>query len=90
MHPPDRFTCEEVFVRLDDFLDRELAAEEARLVREHLEICAACASEYRFEAEVLEGVREKLRRLAVPGDLMAKISARIATESRKPDPGQNR
>jgi anti-sigma factor (TIGR02949 family) len=90
MHPPDRFTCEEVFARLDDFLDRELTAEEARLVREHLEICDVCASEYRFEAEVLEGVRDKLRRLAVPGDLMAKISARIAAESRKPDPGQNR
>lgn len=87
MHPPDRFTCEEIFARLDDFLDRELSADESRLVREHLETCAACASEYRFESEVLEGVREKLRRLAVPGDLMAKITARIAAESRKPAPG---
>lgn len=84
MHPPDRFTCEEVFARLDDYLDRELTAEEMRLVREHLATCAACASEYRFEAGVLEGVREKLRRLAVPADLMARISARIAAEGRKP------
>ena len=80
MHPPDRFTCEEVFARLDDYLDRELTGEEMRLVREHLATCAACASEYRFEAGVLEGVREKLRRLAVPSDLMARISARIAAE----------
>ncbi len=79
-HAPDRFTCEEVFARLDDYLDRELTAEELRLVRAHLETCAACASEYRFEAGVLEGVREKLRRLAVPSDLMARISARIAAE----------
>lgn len=81
MHPPDRFTCEEVFARLDDFLDRELAADELRLVREHLESCAACAAEYKFESGVINGVREKLRRLAVPGDLMARISARIAAEA---------
>jgi anti-sigma factor (TIGR02949 family) len=81
MHPPDRFTCEEVFGRLDDYLDRELTMEEMRMVREHLETCAACASEHRFELGVLDDVRGKLRRLAVPGDLMAKISARIAAEA---------
>jgi anti-sigma factor (TIGR02949 family) len=80
MHLPDRYTCEEVFSRLDDYLDRELALSEMQLVREHLETCAACAGEYRFEAGVLDGVREKLKRLAVPGDLMARITARIAAE----------
>jgi len=80
MHPPDRFTCEEVFARLDDYVDRELAAEEMRLVKEHLAICAACAGEYRFEAGVLQGVRDKLSRLAVPKDLMERISARIAAD----------
>lgn len=80
MHVPDRFTCEQVFARLDDYLDRELTADEMRMVREHLATCAVCASEHRFEAGVLEGVREKLRRLAVPKDLMDRISARIAAE----------
>ncbi len=83
MHPPDRFTCEEVFARLDDYLDRELTDEEMRLVREHLATCAVCASEYRFESGVLDGVRAKLHRLAVPSDLMARISARIAAEQRE-------
>jgi len=81
MHPPDRFTCEEVFARLDDYLDRELGQEEIRLVREHLETCAACASEYKFEAGVLDGVREKLRRLAVPDGLMGRITARLAADA---------
>lgn len=85
MHPPDRFTCEEVFARLDDYLDRELTPDEARLVREHLDTCAACASEHRFEATVLDGVREKLRRLAIPSDLMARISARIAADAAAED-----
>jgi hypothetical protein len=49
-----------------------------QLMRQHLETCAACSSEYRFESGVIEGVREKLRRLAVPQDLMARIAARIA------------
>ncbi len=80
MHPPDRFTCEEVFARLDDYLDRELTAEEMRLVQEHLDTCAACASEHQFETTVITGVKDKLRRLAVPSDLMARISARIAAE----------
>jgi len=81
MHPPDRFTCEEVFARLYDYLDRELDQEEIRLVREHLETCAACASEYKFEAGVLDGVREKLRRLAVPDGLMGRITARLAADA---------
>jgi anti-sigma factor (TIGR02949 family) len=75
--PVSRFTCEEVFDRLDDYLDRELTAEEMRLVHEHLETCAACASEHRFESGVLRDVREKLRRINVPSDLMARISARL-------------
>lgn len=83
MHSPDRFTCEEVFARLDDYLDRELTPEEMRLVKEHLATCAACASEHRFESGVLQGVREKLSRLSVPSDLMARISARIAGEGRR-------
>lgn len=81
MHPPDRFTCEEVFGRLDDYLDRELTPDEMRMIREHLETCAACASEHRFERGVLDGVREKLHRLAVPQDLMARIAARIRADA---------
>lgn len=83
MQLPDRYTCEEIFTRLDDYLDRELTPVELRLVREHLETCAACASEHRFELGVLTGVREKLHRLAVPDDLMARIAARIAAEEHR-------
>ena len=70
-----RYTCEEVFQRLDDYLDRELTSEEMQQVSEHLSTCAVCASEHRFEAGVLNGVREKLRRIEAPADLLSKISA---------------
>jgi len=73
-----RYTCEEVFRRLDDYVDRELAPAEMRRVREHLEACAACASEYAFEAGVLDELRQKLRRLDAPSDLLERITARLA------------
>ena len=71
----DRYTCEEAFRRLDDYLDRELSAEEMTLVHEHLDICAGCAREFNFEASVLRGVREKLRQIDLPDSLEARILA---------------
>ncbi len=76
-HPLNRTTCEEAFRRLDDFLDRRLAQTEMHLIEEHLEICAACAREFTFEASVLTGVRQKLRQLSMPPDLPARIAAKI-------------
>jgi len=79
-HPLNRTTCEEAFRRLDDYLDRRLAHTEMHLIEEHLEICAACAREFTFEASVLTGVRKKLRQLSVPPDLLARIAAHIRGE----------
>ncbi len=70
-------TCEETFRRLDDYLDRELSEEEMRLVEEHLRICAVCASEYGFESSVLTQLREKLRRIDAPDDLLQRIARLI-------------
>ena len=76
-HPLNRTTCEEAFRRLDDYLDRRLGQTEMRLIQEHLEICAACAHEFTFEASVLIGVRQKLRQLNVPPDLLARIATQV-------------
>lgn len=73
MNTLDRFTCEEAFRRLDDFLDRRLTAEETRLVEEHLQTCEACTREFAFEASVLTGVRRKLRHLEAPADLLRRV-----------------
>jgi len=74
----DRITCEQAFSRIDDFLDRELSAEEMKLVQEHLDTCAACSTEFKFEATLIQGVRDKLRRIAVPPDLLSRISRTLA------------
>ena len=82
MHHPTRLTCEEVFARLDDFLDqRELTPAEMRLVEEHIETCAACASEHRFERQVVDSVRAKLQRIELPEALRQSIVARLASDS---------
>ena len=78
-----RFTCEEAFRRLDDFLDRELNGEEMVLVHEHLEICEGCAREFRFEASVLRGVRDRLRQIDVPAELQARVLAALAAAAER-------
>ena len=80
MRPLTRFTCEEAFRRLDDYLDRELSEREMVLVHEHLEICAGCAREFRFEESVLRGVRSKLRQIELPESLQARIQSVLEKE----------
>ena len=72
-------TCEEVFRRLDDYLDRELDPGEVPQVEQHLAECEMCAREYRFEASVLEGIRKRVRRIQLPPDLMGRLSRRLST-----------
>lgn len=82
----NRYTCEEALRRLDDFLDRELTPDETRRVQEHLDTCAACTDQYRFEGRVLDGVREKVRRISLPGDLEDRIR-RLFDEERRASNG---
>ena len=82
MSAPSRLTCEQVFARLDDFIDRELSAGEMRLAQEHLESCARCAAEHRFEATVISDVREKLARIDVPAGLALRITERLSSATK--------
>lgn len=83
MSPVDRYTCEETFQRINDYLDRELSAEEMRLVREHLETCAMCASEYAFEGAVLTDLKAKLRRIDLPKAVLDRVQAILAGRGRE-------
>jgi anti-sigma factor (TIGR02949 family) len=69
----DRYTCEQVFRRINDYLDRELSAEEMELVKAHLDTCSECAGEYTFEATVLAELKGKLRRIDLPPAVLEKI-----------------
>ncbi len=78
MNAVDRYTCEEVFRRLNDYLDRELSPAEMALVQQHLETCAQCAGEHAFEESVLRELKSKLRRIDLPQSLIAKIDAMLS------------
>jgi hypothetical protein len=74
----DRYTCQETFDRLNDYLDRELSPDEMRLVIEHLEVCAFCALEFKFEARLIQEVRAKLHALPAPPSLLEKVRGALA------------
>jgi anti-sigma factor (TIGR02949 family) len=76
----DRYTCEEMLRRLDDYLDRELSPDETRRVEEHLKECEACIREFGFEASVVRAVREKLRDVEVPESLLDRVALSLARE----------
>lgn len=77
-------TCLEMVARLDDYLDRNLEPDEVRRVEDHLAGCVECAHEYRFEAGILDGIRRRLQRIALPPHLLSGIRARLDGE-----PGTN-
>ena len=70
-HPP--LSCDEAIARLDDYLDRELSAEEMALVRAHIDTCAHCAEAFVFEQNVLEDLKGKLRRIDLPKSVIDKV-----------------
>lgn len=82
MERPDRSTCEDTLRRLEDFLDRELTLEAMRQVEAHLDTCAACAGQFEFERGVLDGLREKIRRVSLPAELRARIARSIDSQRR--------
>lgn len=77
----DRYTCEQVFHLLDDYVDRELAPDEITRVEEHLATCAQCARESRFEHRLLEGLKSKIRQIEVPPSAVEKVEAVLERNS---------
>lgn len=79
MSPIDPYDCQEAFRRIHDYVDRELSPEEIERVEAHLDVCARCAREFRFEAQVIDDVRAKLRRVSAPEGLVARVMASLRT-----------
>ena len=79
-----RYTCEEVFRQLNDYLDRELSPNNVAALERHLDDCAPCADQHDFEATVLEELKLKLRKLSLPPSLADKVSAAIERARREP------
>lgn len=81
MSSPNRYTCEEVFRRLDDYLDRELSDQEIEYLEQHLSVCQVCLREYEFEKSVINTLKSKVNNISAPEDLMTRISARLRNDA---------
>ena len=73
-----RLSCDEVLRRLDDYVDRALTEADILRVEQHLADCLACAAATRFESTLIDGIRSRLRRIAVPPGLREVVHARLA------------
>ena len=71
MTPP--LDCKHVFEKLDDYLDRELSPQEMTRVEEHLRDCEHCALDAQFESQVLDSLKERMRRLTIPDSLKQRV-----------------
>ena len=70
--------CEQAREKLFDFLDRELADEEAALVREHIEMCDPCSQTFASIQEFIVCVKARLRETRLPPELVQRITAALA------------
>ena len=56
----DIYGCRQAMERLEDYVDRELAPDETKKVAQHLKICHECARKFKFEQDLVEGLRAKV------------------------------
>jgi anti-sigma factor (TIGR02949 family) len=73
-------SCSEMVRRLDDYLDRALSPAELESVEAHLHECVSCARQFRFEASLMDGLRERLQRITAPEDLLGPIRVKLALD----------
>jgi predicted anti-sigma-YlaC factor YlaD len=70
--------CDDVREQLDAYLDQEATPRATRRVREHLDSCICCATLCHCAYRELAAMRARIQRVAVPDDLMSKITQRLA------------
>ena len=71
--------CEEVLIRLWEYLDEELASEEAAAVKFHLHDCRQCHPAYCCDRAFLELLARQRATCSAPDILVAAIRARLRT-----------
>ena len=78
---PDRLTCAEALVRVQEFLDGELGDVPAEQVEAHFDLCERCYPHLSFERAFLAAVR-RCGSAEAPAELKAKIAALLQEAER--------
>jgi mycothiol system anti-sigma-R factor len=71
--------CEEVLVRLWEYLDEELGPEEAEKVQAHLRRCRGCYPAYCCDRALLQLLARQRANGSAPPSLVASIMFRLRT-----------
>jgi mycothiol system anti-sigma-R factor len=69
--------CEEVLVRLWEYLDQELGPTEAQAVEAHLESCPGCYPAFGCGRALLRVLARQRTTCAAPADLVQSIRVRL-------------
>ena len=69
--------CKEVLIRLWEYLDDELRAEEAEAVAAHLRRCCDCYPAYRCDRALLELLARQRKTCSAPSGLAMSIRIRL-------------
>jgi mycothiol system anti-sigma-R factor len=74
---PHATDCREVLQRVYEFLDGEMTPHDVDKIREHLDECGPCLSEYDLDVALKALVRRSCRCEAAPDALRTRIMVRI-------------
>ena len=69
--------CEEVLIRLWEYLDQELGPEEAQFVGEHVYGCPSCRPAYRCDRAFLDLLSRQRETCSAPRSLLLSVRAYI-------------
>jgi anti-sigma factor (TIGR02949 family) len=68
--------CDKAKAELEEYLHNELARDDARDIREHMETCADCSSELHVNVVMTEAVQRACREVA-PEDLRLQVLTKL-------------
>ena len=69
--------CEEVLIRLWEYLDQELGPKEAAAVRDHLDSCPGCYPAFGCSRALLRVLARQRMSCAAPAELVQSIRLRL-------------
>ncbi len=74
---PHATDCSEVLDRVFEYLDGEMGPEDTHRIKEHLDECAPCLSEYDLDVAVKALIRRSMVPEHAPEQLRSRIMVRI-------------
>src|ERR1700751_838164 len=75
--------CDEILQTLDEHFGKNLGAEAACKVQDHLETCVACAREAALRAQLRARLKSAVHNFETPAFLEARIRADLRTGGRR-------